>query len=68
MKKNIIRIKAGELNLQLPDDVVEYISSNVGSNISEIDGALTSIVAYTELYRPAISLETAKKALKDVIS
>ncbi|MCR4933569.1 MAG: hypothetical protein K6A29_05170 [Lachnospiraceae bacterium] len=66
VRQNIIHVKASELGMQLNEDVVEYISSNAGSSIGEIEGALTSILAYTELYRPAVSLETAKEILKDI--
>src|SRR5262245_2595457 len=39
----IIRRKAEVLALALPDDVVEYIATNVRSNIRELEGALASI-------------------------
>ncbi|WP_155243672.1 DnaA ATPase domain-containing protein [Butyrivibrio fibrisolvens] len=67
MKNNLVRLKAGERGVLLQDDVVEFISSSMGANISEIEGAITSIVAYSELSRPVITLDTAKTVLKDVI-
>lgn len=67
MKSNLVRTKAGERGVLLQDDVVEYISANMGPNISDIEGAITSIVAFSELTRPVITLDTAKKVLKDVI-
>lgn len=68
MMQNVIRMKANERDILLSDDVVEYISENVGSNVSEIDGALTSLVAYLALYRPTVSLDSAKTILSDVFN
>ena len=68
MKNNLVRLKAGERGVLLHDDVVEFISLNIGSNISEIEGAITSLVAYSELSRPVITLDIAKNILKDVVT
>ena len=67
LKNSLIRVKAGEHGVILQDDVVDYITSNTGSNISEIESAITSIVAYSELSRPVINLKTAQKILKDIL-
>ena len=68
MKTEFIRWKVGERGVFLRDDVIDYISSNVGPNVNDIEGAITSIIAYSELMRPVISLDIAKKVLKDVIA
>ena len=51
----------------LRDEVIEYISGNCHSNISEIEGAIKSIVAYSELAKPVISLDAAKGVLKAIM-
>ena len=68
LKNSLIRVKAGEHGVILQDDVVDYITSNTGSNIGEIESAITSIVAFSELSRPVINLKTAQKILKDILA
>ena len=50
----------------IPDDVLDYIASNVSSNIRELEGALTKIVAYAKLSTSEINLEFAQSVLQDL--
>ncbi len=68
MKESIVRAKAKEAGVMLRDEVVDYISERSHSNVSEIVGVITSIVAYSELSKPMISLDEAKAVLKTVLS
>lgn len=49
-----------------PGDVMDFVASNVISNIRELEGAFKTLLAYGMLGNP-INLETAVLALKDVI-
>ena len=42
----ILKKKSGADNLTVPDDVMAYIAKNIASNIRELEGALTRIVAF----------------------
>lgn len=50
----------------VPDDVLEYIATNVSSNIRELEGALIKIVAYAKLTSSPIDLEFAQNVLHDL--
>lgn len=63
----IIRNKAGQLGMLLQDDVVQYIADNVTSNIRQIEGVVKRLTAYRELENDAITVESVKRAIKDVI-
>lgn len=52
----------------ISDDVLEFIASNVSSNIRELEGALTKIVAYSKLTSSDITLEFAQNVLHDLFS
>jgi len=61
----ILRIKAENKGIDLPDDVLELIARKVQSNIRELEGALNSIVALARLTGEPITLATAAEALND---
>ena len=68
MKESLVRAKAKEAGILLRDDVIDYISEICHSNVSEIAGAITNIVALSELSRSVVSLDVAKGVLKTVSS
>ena len=54
--------------LSIDDEVMEYIAANIKSNIRELEGALTKIVALSRLKKREVNVELAEEALKDLIS
>ena len=63
----IIRNKAGQLGMALDDEVVEFIAENLTSNIRQIEGVVKRLTAYRDLMNEPITVNTAKRAIKDVI-
>lgn len=59
----ILRKKAIMQQVELPDDVAFFISSNTKSNIRELEGSLIRLVAYSSLIGEEITLELAQAAL-----
>ncbi|WFD10289.1 chromosomal replication initiator protein DnaA [Tepidibacter hydrothermalis] len=64
----ILRKKAQTENITVPNEVMSYIAKYIKSNIRELEGALTRVVAYSSLTNKEISFELAIEALKDIIS
>ena len=64
----ILRKKEELDNINIDNEVIKYIATNVKSNIRELEGALTKIVALGKLNRQEINVELAEEALKDLIS
>ena len=63
----ILRKKAETYNDNIPNDVLSYIADSIHSNIRELEGALTTIDAYSKLHKAEINMEMAKAALKDIL-
>ncbi len=62
----ILRKKAATDHIELPNDVVTLLATNIATNIREIEGAYNKIVAYTSLMDMPITIETAQKVLNDM--
>ena len=57
-----------EKGYHLDDEVIQYIATNIKSNIRELEGALNRITAMSSLEHREITVELAQEALKDMIS
>ena len=64
----ILRNKAERDNTPLPDDVLEFIATNITSNIRELEGALIRVTAYANLTREAPSITMAEQQLADLLT
>lgn len=64
----ILLKKAESDNMQIDDEIINYIAENVTSNIRELEGSLNKVIAYSKLCKSDINLDLAKDALKDIIS
>jgi chromosomal replication initiator protein len=63
----ILRKKVKMDGIHVPDpQVLEFIASRVSTNIRELEGALTRVVAFSSLTGRAMSVELAQDVLKDV--
>ena len=63
----IIRNKAAQLGLLLSDEAVEYIAENITANIRQLEGVIKRLTAYKEILDDVITIESVKRAIKDVI-
>lgn len=64
----ILRRKVQEENLSIEDDILDYIASNVSSNIRELQGAITKVIAFSKLRHNKITMDLAREALADMIT
>jgi chromosomal replication initiator protein len=66
-KVAILQKKAENEQVQLPTDVALFIASNVRTNVRELEGAMTRLVAWCNLNRTEITLATTQQCLKQFI-
>jgi len=51
------------------DDVIEYIASNMGSDVRQLEGSITRLLAYSTIMGGSeITLDLAIEALKDYVN
>lgn len=64
----ILRKKEELEGYNIDNEVIKYIATHIKSNIRELEGALTKIVALSKLNgKKEINIELAEEALKDLI-
>src|SRR5881628_1674449 len=67
-KVAILRKKAEERKIDLPQEVAIFIAERVRSNIRELEGHLNRVAAFASLTGNRISIDLAKEALKDLLT
>jgi chromosomal replication initiator protein len=63
----ILEMKMYADGIDLPREVVEFIAHNISSSIRELEGALTSLLAYTTLSKKLPDLDLAKMVMRNFV-
>jgi len=63
----ILRKKAQNENLEIPDEVIEFMAARVSSNIRELEGTLIRVTAYANLNKTEVDINLVQTVLKDVV-
>ena len=63
----ILLKKARQEGLIMPDQLLLYIATNIETNIRELEGALTRVVAFSKMVAQPVSIELAMHALRDIL-
>ncbi|MDD6551693.1 MAG: chromosomal replication initiator protein DnaA [Lachnospiraceae bacterium] len=64
----ILRKKVEEEHINLDDEILNYIATNIKTNIREIEGALNKLIAYSNIEHTDITLEIAEQELANIIA
>ena len=63
----IVREKTRKLPRHFPVSVLEYIARHIDGNVRELEGAITTTVAYAALNKAPISLDTSRQVLSQLL-
>ena len=63
----ILRKKEETDGYKIDDEVIQFIASNVKSNIRELEGALNKLVAYSNLEKKEINVSLAEEVIRDIL-
>ena len=63
----ILRAKAEAQNVAVPPPVVDFLAQRIVSNIRELEGALTRIVAYAALQAAPVTTQLAQEVLQNIL-
>ncbi len=63
----ILRNKQEQLNLNLPEEIINYLAEKIRSNIRRLEGALIRAVSYASLTGRPLTLEVVEYLLRDTL-
>ncbi len=66
-KQAILKMKADQNKIDIPEDVSYFLANSITSNVRELEGYLIRVGAYASLTSTPINLDMAKNILKDII-
>ena len=71
LRKEILikKIRASDFEEEIPEEVIQYMASNIGTSVRQLEGAINRLLAYSTIMGGLpITLDLAIEALKDFIS
>ena len=63
----ILRAKAEAQNIGVPPPVIDFLAQRIVSNIRELEGALTRVVAYASLNAVPVTTQLAQDMLQNIL-
>ena len=63
----ILQHKVATLRTDVPQDVIEFVAKQIQSNVRELEGALTRLIATSEMTGRPISVQFARDTLADLV-
>lgn len=61
----ILSKKVEARKVHIPADVINLVAKNISSNVRDLEASLTKLIAYAELTKKPVTLETAQQQLRD---
>ena len=63
----ILKKNTANYGIEIDEEILKYIATNIKSNIRELEGALRKVMASSKLNNKDLSMALAEDALKDII-
>jgi chromosomal replication initiator protein len=64
----ILKKKMENRKVSIPNEVIDLISKNISSNVRDLEGALNKLTAYSDLVNQPITMEIARRELRDIFA
>ncbi len=67
LRLGILQAKAEQMQTPVPQKVLEFLAHKISSNVRELEGALTRVVAHATLVGRDITLDSTQDVLRDLL-
>ena len=64
----ILRKKAEDEKIKLPDEVCQYLATHIKSNVRDLEGALIRLAAFSSLADVSLSVDLTAEVLKNMLT
>ena len=67
MRLAILKKKAEVMNVQLPDEIINFLAHRIRSNIRRLEGALIRVASFASLTGKKLTLEVVEGLLREIL-
>lgn len=67
LRRDVLNMKALQDGLAIADDVLDYIATNVTDSVRELEGIVTSLLAYSTVLNQDISIDLANVVISNAV-
>jgi chromosomal replication initiator protein len=67
LRLGILQAKAEQMSVPVPQKVLDFLAYKISSNIRELEGALTRVIAHSTLVGRDITLDSTQEVLRDLL-
>ena len=67
LRREVLRMKAEQDGLQIPDEVMDYIAENVTDSVRELEGIVVSLLAHATVMNRDITVDLARMVMNNVV-
>lgn len=67
LRLGILQAKAEQMEVLVSQKVLEFLAHKISSNVRELEGALTRVIAHSTLVGREITLDTTQEVLRDLL-
>jgi chromosomal replication initiator protein len=67
MRLAILKKKAQIMNVDLPEDVINFLATRIRTNIRRLEGALIRVASYASLTGKKLSIEVVENLLREIL-
>lgn len=67
LRREVLERKAAQDSLELPEDVIDYIATNVTESVRELEGIVISLLAHATMLNQEISVDLARNVVTNSV-
>ena len=67
MRQRVLNQQKNTMNIEIDDNIIDYLAANISSNIRELEGSLNKLITHCSLNEIPITMEVCQNILRDCL-
>lgn len=67
LRRDVLKLKAEQDGISIPNDVAEFIASNVTNSVRELEGIMVSLMAHATVLNREVNLDLARRVMANAV-